>query len=226
MSGPRLIAIRVLTRGELRQPIGRRRFLGGFSRQLVQIEKGRQPTLDPVLHFDRDPFRAVEAADRHRDAVPVQVAEEQRRAAVATETTLDKLRALEHPRRATRPDEVIEPHAGERREVVAERLLAHPAMADARLRRLGIERIAHGTALAAAGHNGGAFVLHLRLRLFLSRLDSFCPLSPTARGRPCPSPRRQSRSHGPPPARDKYSTRRRRRRRAAPLSSTSPRTAA
>ena len=44
-------------------------------------------------------------------------------------------------------------HAGERCEVVAERLLAHAAMADAAMGRLGHQRVAHRAALAAAGHD-------------------------------------------------------------------------
>ena len=110
--------------------------------------------LDPVLDRRRDPVRLVEAADRDGDAVAIEHAVEQRRPAIAAEAALDGVRASEAAGLAARPVELGHAHAGERRDVAAEGLLAHAAMADRRVRRLGVERVAHRAALAAAGHHG------------------------------------------------------------------------
>src|SRR5215216_378353 len=137
----------MLARGELRQPLRRRSLLGRLARQAGELEEGRQPALDAELAHGLHPARLVEAADRDRDAILDDIAEEQRRAAVAAEAALDELRAAKDTGLAPRPREIGERHAGERREIIAERLLAHAAMADARLGRHGIKRIAHGAAL-------------------------------------------------------------------------------
>jgi hypothetical protein len=73
-------------------------------------------------------FTGFQAADRDRDAVLDDIAEEQGRAAVAAEAALDELGALERARLAFGPAQIRERHAGERREVVAEGFLAHAAM--------------------------------------------------------------------------------------------------
>src|SRR5215217_7018236 len=77
---------------------------------------------------------------------------------------------------------------------VQKRLLqsAHAAMADARLRRHRIERVAHGAALAAAGQRRGAALAH---RPRLPR-----PVLIDLPARPSLSNRRHSLSDGRPPA--------------------------
>jgi hypothetical protein len=57
---------------------------------------------------------------------------------------------------AARPDDVGLVEFREGRERAADRLLAHPAMAERRF-RLGQQGVADGAALAAAGHHGLAF---------------------------------------------------------------------
>src|SRR5829696_2109293 len=119
----------MLAGGTPRQPLRRRALVRGLARQLVQGGEGGEPALDAVLLFHADASRIVEAADRHRNAVLLDLAVGQRRAAVAAEAPLHGFRALEDARRASRPREVLQPDARERREVIAEGLLAHAAMA-------------------------------------------------------------------------------------------------
>src|SRR4051794_10984200 len=89
------VAVRVLARGEPRQPLRQRPRLGGLARQAGELEEGRQPALDAELARRLDAGGLVEAADRHRDAVLHRVAEEQRRTAAAAEAALDELGAAE-----------------------------------------------------------------------------------------------------------------------------------
>jgi hypothetical protein len=76
------------------------------------------------------------------------VAEEQRRAAVAKDAALDEFRALEDAGLAARPGESPSGTSASGRKMVAERLLAH-AVAAARPWRRRIERVPHRAALAA-----------------------------------------------------------------------------
>src|SRR4051812_9335378 len=112
------VAVRVLAGGEPRQPLRRRPRLGRLARQAGELEEGRQPALDAVLVHRLYAGGPVQAADRHRDAVLDDVAEEQRRAAAAAEAALDELGAAEHAGLALGPGEVGKGHAGERREIL------------------------------------------------------------------------------------------------------------
>src|SRR5215211_8767084 len=100
----------MLARGELRQPLRRRSLLGRLARQAGELEEGRQPALDAELARGLHPARLVEAADRDRDAILDDIAEEQRRAAVATEAALDEFRAVERAGLAFSPGKIGHGH--------------------------------------------------------------------------------------------------------------------
>src|SRR5262249_48189272 len=130
--------------GELRSIL-----LGGLV--AGQHGKGAEPAqaaFDAVLVLRRDFLRLVERAARNRDGWPLDVAERQRRAAVATEAALRLVGAVESRERPASQREGTGRHAGQRREERAERLLAHAAMTDMRAARGLAQRIAHCTALA------------------------------------------------------------------------------
>src|SRR5581483_6957949 len=115
--------VRVLPALELHEPIGRHLVLGAAGGQACQRGDERIAAFDAVLPGRRYTRGLVEAAERHRDAVLVDVAEEQGRAAVAAEAALGGGRAPEHARLSLHPREVLGRHAGEGGKVVADRLL-------------------------------------------------------------------------------------------------------
>src|SRR5262245_26757925 len=143
--------VRMLAALEARHLLWRNVVLGAGAGQARQPDQERQPALDAELSGRHHPGGVVEAAQRDRDAVAVRVSEEQGRAAVAAEPPLRGLRAPEGGGRAFDPGEVGKPYSRQRREVAPEGFLAHPAVADMRVGRLRVERIADGAALASAG---------------------------------------------------------------------------
>src|SRR5215213_3336132 len=121
----------MLARGHALHLLRRGAILRPFAGQRMQHFEHRDLALDPVLDLGRDPARIVEAADRDGDAIAIDVSKGQRRAAIPAETALHGLRTLEDARLPRRPDQILSRHARQWREVIAESLLAHPAMADA-----------------------------------------------------------------------------------------------
>src|SRR5206468_3532436 len=101
--------------------------------------------------YRRSVFRAVEAAERHRDRIGVVVTEGQRGAAGGAEVAVAQRGAGEGGGGATRPGEIAAPNRGERRERTAHRLLAHAAMAQMNPFRRAGNQVTYSAALATAG---------------------------------------------------------------------------
>src|SRR5919106_6167277 len=129
----------------------RRVVRGSRSGQVEQLAPPEHPALDAVLFGRLGLGRLVKAAEGDVDRVLGQIAEGQRRAAVAAEGTLGRRGAPEQRGLTPGPGEPVERDAGCRHEDVADGPLAHPAVADVGRVRLGVEGVAHRAALAAAG---------------------------------------------------------------------------
>ncbi len=126
---------------------------GGWSRRSARRARGYRPRWSPRRGARRG-RRTTRCGPRRRTAVrggifsgsssePIaiamrgvaDVAEGERRAAVAAEAALGRIGAPEERELAPRQLELVDRHAGERREERAEGLLAHAAVADVRVRR-------------------------------------------------------------------------------------------
>src|SRR5580765_1327719 len=100
------------------------------------------------MRAGRERGRRVEAADREVHARRIEVLEAQRRAAAPAETAPGEGRRGEVARRAARPRDLVLAQVDERRARVAERELAHPAVAVVALAVRRRRAIAHGAAQA------------------------------------------------------------------------------
>src|SRR5690606_6147838 len=125
-------------------------FGGRRVRQVPDVIGIGQPALDAVLIDRREIFRAVERADGDADPLAVDVAEGQRRAALAAKAALGDVGGAEDRDRAAGQLEGRARTADQRRIEGTEGLLAHAAMTHMRAARLRGEAIAHCAALAAA----------------------------------------------------------------------------
>src|SRR5581483_6048163 len=132
--------------------LGERVGLRGFLARQVRVDlEPWQLALDAVLDDRHGILRTIEAADGDVDALGVVVGEGQRRAALFAEAALGDRRRGEQARPAFRPLELVLGHAGERREHVAHRALAHAAMAQMYFLERRVRRVADCAALTAAG---------------------------------------------------------------------------
>ena len=162
-ASPRRVMVRMLVDRDARQVLGGAGLAGpvrGQCRQCRRIETG--PAAFDTLHLrERHRLGRVQAADRHADrAGTADVAEPKRRAAAGAEVALRGRGTAERAGRAARPGKVLRCHIGPGTERPADRLLAHPAMADAGALRHREQRVAHRAALTAAGQHRLALLAH------------------------------------------------------------------
>ncbi len=123
----------------------------GVFDQRVIARKHRMAIVARILDRRHDLVGVVEGADRQRRLV-IAPAIGQRRTAVRAEAAVHVLRAAEFRRLPARP--LDRPDEGdEGRDQIAERLLAHAAIADRGMLDRPLDAKAHGAALAAAGQN-------------------------------------------------------------------------
>jgi len=109
--------------------------------------------LDVELPSRQHRFGIIETVDRDADVPGADERVRQRRTAIAAEAALDHVGALEDRQRAARPAQVLSLTAGQAHEGLAGRLLAHPAITDARMRRFLQPLVTQRSTLAAAGQS-------------------------------------------------------------------------
>src|ERR1700730_16020102 len=127
-------------------------FLGALGRQRVEPAGPRQLALYAELQHRPRQLGIVQAADRHAHGAAFEPPVGERRAAAIAEAALDDIRASEERWTAARPAQVLVLDARKGHERLAGRTLAHAAMANARVLGRREQFVAHGAALAAAGH--------------------------------------------------------------------------
>src|SRR5213078_2614784 len=101
---------------------------GRARRQRRELAEERHHRLGAEVSPRLDARRIIERAERDRDPLARDVAEAERGAALVAETALDLVGALPDAGLAARPRKLPERHRRIGREVVADRLLAHPAV--------------------------------------------------------------------------------------------------
>src|SRR6185295_6875098 len=111
----------------------------------------RDLALDAVLPGRRHGFRVIEAVDRNADAPRSLESVGELRAALIAEAALRHVRAFEERWPTARPAQVLALAAGQTHEWLAGGLLAHAAVAHARIGGFFQPLVAHRAALAAAG---------------------------------------------------------------------------
>src|SRR5262249_52035312 len=124
------------------------------TRQRVNAVYPGHLALDSELPGRRRRFRIIEAVDGDTDIARAFAGVGRWRAAILAEAALGRVRALESRRRTTGPAEVCDLAPCETHERLTGGLLAHPAIADARVGRLFQPFIAQRAALASAGQFG------------------------------------------------------------------------
>src|SRR5215216_7932000 len=146
----RLVAIRMMIIEELRCLLRLQPFIRAFCRQRKEHIKPGHLALNPVLIGWAHGLRVIEAAYRNADVAALDDPVRQRRAASRAKAALGETRTLEHGRLPARKAQMPALAAGKGHERLPRRLLAHTAVAHARVfRRLG-PFIAHRPALAAS----------------------------------------------------------------------------
>jgi len=131
---------------------------GTLSGQRFEPTDPGKLALDAKLLDRAYSFRGIQAADRHGDAAARYAVICQRGAAATAKIPLCDVRAHEGRRGPACPAQVFTLDARERHEWLTGCLLAHPAMADARVLRRREQLIAHGSALTATSPLGRVFL--------------------------------------------------------------------
>src|SRR5262249_12837682 len=125
----------------------------GYRREAGETVQPSHSAFNAKMLGWRDVLRVVETADRHRDPFGFVIAKAQRRSAGRAKIAMRQRGAGKTRGGPARPCEILPAHRDQGGEWSADRLLASPAMAQMNpLRRCG-QRVANGTALAAAGHH-------------------------------------------------------------------------
>src|SRR3546814_10564645 len=137
----------------------------------------RHARLDPDLADRREARRFVERPDGQVDAFAFDIIEEKRRPAIAAEPPCDMRRTMKDRRLSARPDERVAWRGDERGEQIADRLLAHAAMAEMGIVEHRARMIAHRAALAAARDLGFDAFHPLRSEEHTSELQSLMRIS-------------------------------------------------